>query len=154
MRSQLGRVRHFHHYHVGGLLIISLFPRAWLLTLSSNSEIIAAGISIREFREWKQAGRPKTLIHGQHSHALVDEEYAVESIKDQRKEAPVQAAKQAYFQSEQRPSRQDHSRHEIPGQNQTAPREQRREQEERYMQTSENTRYPGQQQYESREGRY
>jgi hypothetical protein len=150
---------------------MSLLPCSAVVVTNmfSVSEIIVAGISIREFREWKRAGKPKTMDTKQHhSRTFADEEYGVPQVAEQSKGAHVQAAERAYFQSERRHSQRSHSKHERQPswETQTAPREKRRSrshharrssdrrrsQEKRYVQHSETPRYQGQQ--EPRDSRY
>ena len=136
----------------------------------SASEIIVAGICIREFREWKSAGKPKSTTQQHIRRPAFDEEDVVQGRVERPKEAPVQAAQQAYFQSERRHSQRSHSRHhgESLWETQRTPRSPRkerqhrshrsedrtREREERFMHEMEEPRYAEHQQYTPSEPRY
>ncbi|KAL1793163.1 hypothetical protein ACET3X_008145 [Alternaria dauci] len=142
-----------------------------LAVIVVNTEIVCSGISIREFREWKQAGRPKSM--GPHSprRSPFDDEESLQTGVTQPKEAPVQAAERAYFHSEQRRAQpsQTRSHGESPWNNQNASRssqqgrhhssrrseDRTRGREERHMHEMEQQppRYPGQQQYSPRRSR-
>ncbi|KAI4951342.1 hypothetical protein J4E91_004051 [Alternaria rosae] len=135
-----------------------------------NSEIIVAGICIKEFREWKSAGKPKSAKQQHTRRPASDEEEVVQTRAERPKEAPVQATEQAYFQSERRHSQRSHSMHhgESLWEAQHTPRfprkehqhrshrsgDRTRELEERSMHEMEEPRYAEHQQYTSRESRH
>ncbi|CAG5175171.1 uncharacterized protein ALTATR162_LOCUS10754 [Alternaria atra] len=135
-----------------------------------NSEIICSGISIREFREWKQAGKPKSTKPQHARRSPFDDEEAMQTQTHQLKDAPVQAAERAYIQSEQRNAQPSQSRPhgESLRETQNAPRSHRQERQHRSRSSEHRTRgreefhmhemeqpprYPGQQQYTPRGSR-
>ncbi|KAG9196552.1 hypothetical protein G6011_01673 [Alternaria panax] len=134
------------------------------------TEIVCSGISIREFREWKQAGKPKSIGPNHVRRSPFDDEESFQTVVAQPKEARVQAAERAYFYSEKRQAQPSHSRPhgESLWDAQDTLRSSRQERqhlsrrsedrthgrEERYMHEMEQPpRYPGQQRYSPRGSR-
>ncbi|KNG49053.1 cytochrome p450 [Stemphylium lycopersici] len=113
----------------------------------NNTELVASGIAIREFREWKLAGKPKGLDLHRHSDAhrrVLDGEEMDSPQVVQPKEMPVQAAQRAYFQPESPQSEHDHYQHQNG----------RLQRDARYAPQAQAPQYPGHQQYPSTGPRY